>query len=155
MIAICAVRANLCGRTTSICLLQIRTEILIWTSYSSAQRFQMQMEDWLYGSDRSQMCRCFHTGNDYTLLRQTDERLDSEYLVLLGSLKDGGYVYMRDGMWRAFVKVRSITNQFFVMVSTGAIFLSMILIVVLSNRNFAIRSMLLSDIARRMTRTGF
>ena len=25
---------------------------LIWSSYSSAQRFQMQMEDWLYGSDR-------------------------------------------------------------------------------------------------------
>ena len=55
---------------------------LIWSSYSSAQRFQMQMEDWLYGSDRSRV-QVLSSGKDYTLLRQTDERLQSEYLVLL------------------------------------------------------------------------
>ena len=59
---------------------------LIWSSYSSAQRFQMQMEDWLYGSDRSRV-QVLLSGKDYTLLRQTDERLQSEYLVLLGTLK--------------------------------------------------------------------
>ena len=61
---------------------------LIWSSYSSAQRFQMQMEDWLYGSDRSRV-QVLLSGKDYTLLRQTDERLQSEYLVLLGTLKNG------------------------------------------------------------------
>ena len=69
---------------------------LIWSSYSSAQRFQMQMEDWLYGSDRSRV-QVLSSGKDYTLLRQTDERLQSEYLVLLGTLKNGNNLYMHSG----------------------------------------------------------
>ena len=95
---------------------------LIWSSYSSAQRFQMQMEDWLYGSDRSRV-QVLSSGKDYTLLRQTDERLQSEYLVLLGTLKNGNNLYMRAAV-ESIRESASITNQFFVMVSTGANILS-------------------------------
>lgn len=78
---------------------------LIWSSYSSAQRFQMQMEDWLYGSDRSRV-QVLSSGKDYTLLRQTDERLQSEYLVLLGTLKmETIFTCVR--LWKAFGKVRA------------------------------------------------
>ena len=95
---------------------------LVWSSYSSAQRFQMQMEDWLYGTDHSRV-QVLASGEDYTLLRQTDERLKSEYLVLLGTLENGNYLYMRAAV-ESIRESASITNQFFVMVSTGAILLS-------------------------------
>ena len=125
---------------------------LIWSSYSSAQRFQMQMEDWLYGSDRSRV-QVLSSGKDYTLLRQTDERLQSEYLVLLGTLKNGNNLYMRAAV-ESIRESASITNQFFVMVSTGAIILSVILIIVLS-KGISHPIHALSDIARRMTQLDF
>ena len=125
---------------------------LIWSSYSSAQRFQMQMEDWLYGSDRSRV-QVLSSGKDYTLLRQTDERLQSEYLVLLGTLKNGNNLYMRAAV-ESIRESASITNQFFVMVSTGAIILSVILIIVLS-KGISHPIYALSDIARRMTQLDF
>ena len=125
---------------------------LVWTSYNNAQRFQMQLDNWIYGTDRNQI-QVLKTGEDYTLVRQTDERLDSEYLVLLGALKDGGYVYMRTAL-ESIRESASITNQFFVMISIGAIFLSIILIVILSNSiSKPIRS--LSDISRKMTGLDF
>ena len=125
---------------------------LIWSSYSSAQRFQMQMEDWLYGSDRSRV-QVLSSGKDYTLLRQTDERLQSEYLVLLGTLKNGNNLYMRAAV-ESIRESASITNQFFVMVSMGAIILSVILIIVLS-KGISHPIHALSDIARRMTQLDF
>ena len=125
---------------------------LIWSSNSSAQRFQMQMEDWLYGSDRSRV-QVLSSGKDYTLLRQTDERLQSEYLVLLGTLKNGNNLYMRAAV-ESIRESASITNQFFVMVSTGAIILSVILIIVLS-KGISHPIHALSDIARRMTQLDF
>ena len=99
---------------------------LIWSSYSSAQRFQMQMEDWLYGSDRSRV-QVLSSGKDYTLLRAAVE-----------SIRESA----------------SITNQFFVMVSMGAIILSVILIIVLS-KGISHPIHALSDIARRMTQLDF
>lgn len=114
--------------------------------------FQMQLDNWIYGTDRNQI-QVLKTGEDYTLVRQKDERLDSEYLVLLGALKDGGYVYMRTAL-ESIRESASITNQFFVMISIGAIFLSIILIVILSNSiSKPIRS--LSDISRKMTGLDF
>lgn len=86
-------------------LIADRDRNLIWSSYSSAQRFQMQMEDWLYGSDRSRV-QVLLSGKDYTLLRQTDEQLQSEYLVLLGTLKmETIFTCVR--LWKAFGKVRA------------------------------------------------
>lgn len=125
---------------------------LVWSSYSSAQRFQMQMEDWLYGTDHSRV-QVLASGEDYTLLRQTDERLKSEYLVLLGTLENGNYLYMRAAV-ESIRESASITNQFFVMVSTGAILLSILLIIVLS-RGISHPIHALSDIARRMTQLDF
>ena len=93
-------------------LIADQVRYLIWSSYSSAQRFQMQMEDWLYGSDRSRV-QVLSSGKDYTLLRQTDERLQSEYLVLLGTIKNGNNLYMSAAV-ESIRESASITNQNFV-----------------------------------------
>lgn len=125
---------------------------LVWTSYSNAQRFQMQMDDWFYGADRSKI-QILHSGKHYTLVRQTDERLQTEYLVLLGERTDGGYVYMRAAL-ESIRESAQITNQFFIMISAGAIVLSIVVIIILSRSiSRPIRS--LSEISRKMSDLDF
>jgi signal transduction histidine kinase len=125
---------------------------LVWSSYNSAQRFQMQMEDWLFGTNRSEI-EVLENGELYTLVRQTDEKLSSEYLVLLGSLEDGGNVYMRVAL-ESIRESAQITNRFFIMVSAGAILISILIIVVLSRR-ISRPIGALSEISRRMTHLDF
>lgn len=125
---------------------------LVWTSYSNAQRFQMQMDDWIYGADRSKI-QILYTGEQFTLVRQTDERLQTEYLVLMGERTEGGYVYIRAAL-ESIRESAQITNQFFVMISAGAIVLSIVVIIVLSRSiSRPIRS--LSEISRKMTNLDF
>ena len=143
---------KICANGNINMLITDKNRNLVWSSYSSAQRFQMQMEDWLYGTDRSRV-QVLYSGKDYTLLRQTDERLQSEYLVILGSLKNGDNVYMRAAV-ESIRESAMITNQFFVMVSVGAIILSIVLIIVLS-KGISHPIHALSEIARRMTQLDF
>lgn len=125
---------------------------LVWTSYSNAQRFQMQMDEWIYGADRSKI-QILYTGDQFTLVRQTDERLQADYLVLMGERADGGYVYMRAAI-ESIRESAQITNQFFVMISIGAIILSVIVIIVMSRSiSSPIRS--LSEISRKMSSLDF
>lgn len=143
---------KICANGNINMLIADQNRDLVWSSYSSAQRFQMQMEDWLYGTDRSRV-QVLYSGKEYTLLRQTDERLQSEYLVLLGTLKNGDNVYMRAAV-ESIRESAMITNQFFVMVSVGAIILSIVLIIVLS-KGISHPIHALSEIARRMTQLDF
>ena len=143
---------KICANGNINMLITDQNRNLVWSSYSSAQRFQMQMEDWLYGTDRSRV-QVLYSGKEYTLLRQTDERLQSEYLVLLGTLKNGDNVYMRAAV-ESIRESAMITNQFFVMVSVGAIILSIVLIIVLS-KGISHPIHALSEIARRMTQLDF
>lgn len=125
---------------------------LLWTSYSSAQQFQMQIDDWIYGTNRSRI-RLLDSGDSYTLVRQTDERLKSEYLVLLGSIADGGSVYMRTAL-ESIRESADVTNRFFVMVCSGATIVSILLIIVLS-RSISHPIHVLSVISRRMAELDF
>lgn len=129
--------------------------VLVRSSYSDAQRFRMQLESMvsmLYGTKPSQY-QVLVKSDDYVLQRQTDERLQAEYLVLLGLLKDGSCVYMRTPL-ESIRESAAITNEFFILVSGAAIIVSIFLIVILSRSiSKPIRS--LSDISRRMTALDF
>lgn len=143
---------RICAAGNINMLITDREREVVWSSYSSAQRFQMQMENWLYGSDRSRV-QVLYAGKEYTLLRQTDDRLKSEYLVLLGSLRNGNNLYMRAAV-ESIRESASITNQFFIMVSMAAICLSVFLIIILS-QGISHPIHALSDIARRMAQLDF
>lgn len=128
--------------------------VLVRTSYNNAQRFQMQLEsmaDRIYGTEgRFQI---LVENEDYMIQRQTDERLHAEYLVLLGALQDGGYVYMRTPI-ESIRESADITNQFFVIVSAVSIVLSVFVIIILS-RSISRPIRRLSEIARRMMELDF
>ena len=143
---------RLCSDNNINMLITNMNRELVWTSYSNAQRFQMQMDDWIYGSDRSKI-QILQTGSNYTLVRQTDERLKTEYLVLMGERASGGYVYMRAAL-ESIRESAQITNKFFAAVSVGAIVLSVIAIIFLSRSiSSPIRS--LSEISRKMSELDF
>lgn len=143
---------RLCSDNNINMLITNADKVLVWTSYSNAQRFQMQMDDWIYGTDRSKI-QVLYSGKDYTLVRQTDERLQSEYLVLLGKLNDGGRVYVRAAV-ESIRESASITNRFFVSVSAGMILFSILLIVIFS-RSISHPLQALSDLSKRMSRLDF
>ena len=143
---------RLCSDNNINMLITNMNRELVWTSYSNAQRFQMQMDDWIYGSDRSKI-QILQTGSNYTLVRQTDERLKTEYLVLMGERASGGYVYMRAAL-ESIRESAQITNKFFAAVSVGAIVLSVIAIIFLS-RSISSPIRPLSEISRKMSELDF
>lgn len=143
---------RICSDTSINMLITDSSRTQLWTSYSSAQQFQMQMDDWIYGTNRGRI-QVLVSGDSYTLVRQTDDRLKSEYLVLLGDIADGGSVYMRTAL-ESIRESADVTNRFFVMVSSGAIIISIFVIIVLS-RNISHPIHVLSIIAKRMAKLDF
>lgn len=143
---------KICSDNNINMLITNANRMVVWTSYSNAQRFQMQMDDWIYGTDRSKI-QVLYSGKDYTLVRQTDERLSSEYLVLLGRLRDGGQIYARAAV-ESIRESAAITNRFFVSVSAGMIVLSVLIIVIFS-RGISYPLQALSDLSQRMSRLDF
>lgn len=64
---------RICADNNINMLITDRDRNLVWTSYNNAQRFQMQMDNWIYGTDRNQI-QMLKKGNDYTLVRRILER---------------------------------------------------------------------------------
>ena len=67
----------------------------------------------------------------YSLARQTDPRLQSEYLVLWGELGEGCYVYMRTAV-ESIRESATITNQFFLGIGLFGLVVSIIIIIFLA-----------------------
>ena len=146
---------TICANGNINMLIVDKNGILVRSSYSDAQRFQMQLENMvnmLYGEDHSRYQVLVEKDN-YVIQRQTDDRLHAEYLVMLGILKDGSYIYMRTPL-ESIRESAAITNEFFLMESGVAILLSVLVIIFMSRSiSKPIRS--LSDISRRMTELDF
>lgn len=143
---------KICAESNINMLITDDNRMQLWTSYSSAQRFQMQMDNWLYGTDREKS-QVLVSGDTYILVRQTDERLNSEYLVLLGSIPDGGSVYMRTAL-ESIRESAAVTNRFFSILSLCAVMVSIIMIIILS-RNISHPIRALSGISQRMAKLDF
>lgn len=143
---------RICSDNNINMLITNADKALVWTSYSNAQRFQMQMDDWIYGSDRSKI-QVLYSGREYMLVRQADERLKSEYLVLLGNLQDGGRVYVRAAV-ESIRESAEITNRFFLSVSAGTMVFSILLIVILA-RSISHPLRDLSVLSKKMSKLDF
>ncbi len=119
------------------------------SSSSDPQTLLMQLTDMLEGLkseadnnrfplNRFQQDNPFFTekqimlaGENYAVIRQTDPRLQSEYLVLWGELGDGCYVYMRTAL-ESIRESAAITNRFFLGIGMVGIVVSVVVILFLS-----------------------
>ena len=143
---------NICANGNIDMLVIDRWGRLVKTSYSDTQYIQMQLEDALYGSNRNTY-EVLVEKPDYLIQKQTDERLQSEYLVLLAKLNEGGYLYMRTAL-QSIKESAQITNRFFLMMGMVAILISIVVILLLS-RNTSKPIRLLSGLSKRMTDLDF
>ena len=90
---------------------------------------------------------------NYTMMRQADQRLNSDYLVLLGNLQNGGYVYIRSPL-ESIRESAAITNRFFVLTGLLGVVVSVIVIFFVS-KSISRPIKELTDISKAMTHLQF
>lgn len=93
-----------------------------------------------------------HTDN-YTLEKQTDTRMDSEYLVLWGTLGDGNIVLMRTAL-ASIRETVAVSNQLLAYIGIGAVIASMIVVVCVTRR-ITNPILQLTNISKRMAELDF
>jgi signal transduction histidine kinase len=125
---------------------------ILCASSSDEQQFLSQLTDILYGMSQSESETVLEA-EDYVLERQTDNRIQTEYLVLFGILGDGNYIYMRTAL-ESIRESAVVTNHFFLLVGIGATFFSAIVIILLS-KTISRPIMELSGISERMSNLDF
>lgn len=92
-------------------------------------------------------------GNDYTIIKKTDTRLNSDYLVLVGVLEDGNQILMRTAL-EGIRESAEISNRFLLLVGLITIVISSIVGGFVSRR--ITRPILqLTDISKRMVDLDF
>lgn len=125
---------------------------IVLSSSSDEQQFMSQLTDILYGLKQSDS-EMLLQAEDYMIERQTDSRIQTEYLVLLGVLNDGSYIYMRTAL-ESIRESALLTNQFFLFVGIGATLIS-VLVIILVSKTISRPIMELSEISNRMRNLDF
>ena len=125
---------------------------IIRSSSSSSQTLLYQLNEIMHGLTSSSG-EVLKSTDRYVLERQMDSRMESEYLMLWGTLSDGSIVYMRTAL-ESIRESAVITNRFFMIIGSFSIAVSAIIIIWLSgNISKPIRN--LSDLSRKMTNLDF
>jgi signal transduction histidine kinase len=125
---------------------------VLCASSNDEQQFLDQLTDILYAVSQSET-ETVLTADDYVLQRQTDNRIQTEYLVLFGVLGDGNYIYMRTAL-ESIRESAAVSNRFFLFVGILATFISVIVIILLS-KTISRPIMELSGISERMSELDF
>lgn len=126
---------------------------VVRSSSKDEQMLQMQLQEMLRGGLNPQKAQIMVSEQRYMLLRQTDSRMQSEYLVLWGNLKDGSYIYMKTAL-ESIQESAAITNYFFTFTGFFGIIISAIVIFVLG-RSISKPMRELSDISKSMSDLNF
>jgi signal transduction histidine kinase len=125
---------------------------VLCASSNNEQQFVNQLTDILYSVNQSET-ETVLKADDYVLERQTDTRIQTEYLVLFGVLGDGNYIYMRTAL-ESIRESAAVSNRFFLFVGIFATFISVIVIILLS-KTISRPIMELSGISERMSELDF
>ncbi len=125
---------------------------IVRSSVSDNQRMLSELWDIIFGEKQNEVTVIAQTEN-YVLQRQTDRRLDSEYLVLYGTLSDGNMILMRTALESIRESVK-LSNQFLLYVGMLAIAVSTVLVVFVTRR-VTEPIVRLTDLSKRMTELDF
>jgi len=113
----------------------------------------MQLQEMLRGGLNPQNAQIMISKERYMMLRQTDMRLQSDYLILWGNLKDGSYVYIKTAL-ESIRESAMITNRFFAGVGLLGIAISAIVIFILA-KSISRPIKQLSGISKSMSNLDF
>lgn len=136
----------------SILMLSPDAEVLR-SSTSNTEKLKQQFYEALYASANDESSKVIKTKDNYIIERQTDQRLNADYLVLWGTLSDGNLILMRTAL-ESIKESVTIANEFLAYVAiTATVFCAIIAIFV---SRWIMRPVIqLTRISKKMTDLDF
>lgn len=143
---------NLCANGNVTIMIINSSHRIVRSSVSDSQRMLIELVELILGEYKSDVSVLSETDR-YVIQRQTDVRLDSEYLILYGTLSNGNLILMRTALESIHESV-TVSNRFLFYIGAVAIAISTLITVIVSgNLTNPLRE--LTDISKRMTELDF
>lgn len=141
---------NLCSNGNIMALILQQDGKVLRSSVNDLDALRTEFWDVLLHGDKMEV---LYSNKQYQLLKKTDTRLDSEYLVLVGVLENGDMVLMRTAVESIRESV-AISNRFLLFAGAAAIVAS-ILVAFFTTRHITKPLQQLTDISKRMVDLDF
>lgn len=126
---------------------------VVLSSANDIQRIMQMLTDIVNGLNNGIYHNEVFEADNYFVTRQMDEQMEEEYLILYGATGNKGGVYMRTPI-KSMKESASITSMFLGITGISALFISVIVIVILS-RSISRPIRELSEISKEMTDLHF
>lgn len=143
---------NLCANGNITVIVSSADWAAIRSSVNDTRKMLEEFSDIMFGGTRNEFSILDQT-DSYVIQKQKDKRLNSEYLVLYGTLSDGNQILMRSALESIRESVK-ISNQFLFYIGIFAIIVSTIIIIFVS-RGVTTPLLMLTDISKRMGELDF
>lgn len=143
---------NLCANGNITVMVISSNRTIVRSSVNDTQKMLIEFTDIIFG-ERENEVTVLSQATNYVIQRQTDKRLDSEYLVLYGTLSNGNLILMRSALESIRESVK-ISNQFLFYVGILAIAISTVVTFYVSKK-FITPLVELTDLSKRMTELDF
>ncbi len=143
---------NLCANGNITVMIISSDRSIMRSSVNNTQKMLIEFTDILFG-ERNNETTILAQSDNYVIQRQRDTRLDSEYLVLYGTLSDGNLILMRSALESIRESVK-ISNRFLMLVGVLSVIISTVVIVFVS-RGITMPLLELTNISKRMTELDF
>lgn len=141
---------NLCSNGNIMALILQQDGKVLRSSVNDLDALRTELWDVLLHGDKMEV---LYSNKQYQLLKKTDTRLDSEYLVLVGVLENGDMVLMRTAV-ESIRESAAISNRFLLFAGAAAIVAS-ILVAFFTTRHITKPLQQLTDISKRMVDLDF
>lgn len=141
---------NLCSNGNIMALILQQDGKVLRSSVNDLDALRTEFWDVLLHGDKMEV---LYSNKQYQLLKKTDTRLDSEYLVLVGILENGDMVLMRTAV-ESIRESAAISNRFLLFAGAAAIVAS-ILVAFFTTRHITKPLQQLTDISKRMVDLDF
>lgn len=141
---------NLCSNENIMALILQQDGKVLRSSVNDLDALRTEFWDVLLHGDKMEV---LYSNKQYQLLKKTDTRLDSEYLVLVGVLENGDMVLMRTAV-ESIRESAAISNRFLLFAGAAAIVAS-ILVAFFTTRHITKPLQQLTDISKRMVDLDF
>ena len=143
---------NLCANGNITVLIINSDRTIVRSSVNDPQKMMIEFMDIIFGGQNEKVTVLAQEQN-YIIQRRTDSRLNSEYLVLYGTLSNGNMILMRSALESIRESVK-ISNQFLLYIGILAIAASAV-VVTLVSRRVTNPILELTNISKRMTELDF
>ena len=144
---------NICANGNISILIISADGSIVRTSVSDVSAIKRQFMDVLFDNSDNTSSEILKKTGNYVLEKQVDSRLNSEYLVLWGTLSDGKLILMRTAL-ESIRESAGISNRFLAYSGILAVVLGAV-ISIFASRKIARPILELTEISRRMTNLDF